>query len=421
MEVAAICEQDWRLHRVFEHRQKRWYVEKDGIWEVDEIGQTFRDAQEICKAAGGRTFETLKKVKAVEELARNAPGVGVTTDIFDRSPYVLGTPAGHVDLHTGRPMAPDPSLYITMSTSVAPDESCAIPMWTAFLNQVTCGDAGVIRVLQQWCGYSLTGDTSEQKLAFVYGAGGNGKGVLMRTIADILGTYAHRAKPVTFATGERHPTEIAAMRGKRFVYCSETERGQTWAAGLIKDITGGDKLRARFMRQDEFEFQPEFKLIVSGNDEPQIESVDQAMRRRFFVIPFDRQFEGSNQDPHLGEKLRREWPGILWWMIQGCLDWQQHGLVLPERVRTATERYFERQDVFTQWLEEHAVRGVGLQELNTRVFQSWEKFAKACGEPPGTNKTFSATLNKVAGLSGPHPTHIGGKSCRAYRGLRVVL
>jgi putative DNA primase/helicase len=362
VEVAAICEQEWRLNRVFEHRQKRWYVEKDGIWYIDEVGQTVRDAQEICKTAGGRSFETLKKRKAVEEIARSAPGIGVITDIFDRNPYVLGTPVGYVDLHTGRPMAPDPSLFITMSTMVAPDESCPIPQWTAFLNQVTGGDPGVARLLQQWLGYSLTGDTREQKLAFVYGPGGNGKSVLMHTAADILGTYAHRANPVTFATGERHSTEIAAMRGKRFVYCSETERGQTWAAGRIKDITGGDKLRARFMRQDEFEFQPEFKLIVSGNDEPQIESVDQAMRRRFFVIPFDQQFEGSNQDSHLKEKLKREWPGILHWMIQGCLDWQQNGLVIPERVRSATEKYFERQDVFSQWLEERTVRGAGLQD-----------------------------------------------------------
>jgi putative DNA primase/helicase len=420
MDVAAICEDRWAGHRVFEHRRGRWYVERKGIWECDEVGETLRDAQKICRGTGSAQFATLRKVKAVEELARFDPRIRVTSDIFDGDSYVLGTPAGPVDLRTGELLPPDPGRFITMSTPVAPDASRPTPQWTRFLHQVTGGDLGVVRLLQQWCGYSLTGDTREQKMAFVYGRGRNGKGVCIRALAGILGTYAHRAQPETFTTGaDRHPTELAAMRGKRLVYVAETERGRKWAEGRIKDITGGDKLRARFMRQDEFEFMPEFKLLVSGNYEPQIESADEAMRNRFFVIPFDQVFAGKEADQHLDEKLRAEWPGILAWAIEGCLDWQTNGLVLPAKVQAATGAYFERQDVFTQWLAQETLRGTDLHDTNTRLFRSWSSFAKDNGEDAGTMKAFAERMNR-AGFSGPHPTTLNNVKCRVYRGVRAL-
>ena len=371
MDVAQICEQQWLGHRIFEQRQKRWYVvSATGIWQCDETEDTARDAQIICRDSADKTFQSAKKVKAVVELARRAPGISVTSDIFDRHAYLLGTPKGPVCLKTGKLLAPDPALYITRSTSVAPDPSCATPIWDSFIRQVTGNDAGVARLIQQWFGYSLTGDTREQKLCFVYGRGRNGKGVTIRVLDGILGSYAHCARSETFANGiNGHPTEMAAMRGKRMVYCTETERGKKWNESRIKEITGGDKIRARFMGKDEFEYVPELKLIISGNYEPQIESADEAMRNRFFIIPFDQVFSGENADQHLDAKLRQEWPGIWRWAIEGGLDWQRDGLVIPPKVQAATAAYFDRQDVFAQWLAQETVAGGRLRRHKHPAFR----------------------------------------------------
>lgn len=244
---------------------------------------------------------------------------------------------------------------------------------------------------------------------------------LLFTAAGIMGTYAHRTQTETFTAGaDRHPTSIAAMRGRRLVYCSETERSKTWAESRIKDVTGGDKLCARFMRQDEFEYQPDFKLFVSGNYEPAIEAADPAMRNRFFVVPFDQIYEGQSVDQHLDEKLKAEWPGIFAWLVDGCLEWQSNGFSVPTKVRAATDAYFDRQDVFAQWLDQETVAGSELLETNRQLFKSWKAFAKDSGEAPGTAKTFAERM-KRAGFHGPSPTKLDGKNVRVYRGLKVLV
>lgn len=421
IDVAQICAHDWHGRRVYDHRSGSWFAYDDsGVWHQDKTEETIFDAQRICREAGAR-FEELKRVKAVVALARCMPGLAVTSETFDAQRYLLGTPTGIVDLRTGRMVAPDPRHYITKTTKVGPDFAREVPVWKAFMAQVTGGDKGVERLLQQLFGYCLTGDTREQKLAFLYGRGRNGKGVFTRQMSGILADYAHRAQPETFTKGlNRHPTEIASMLGKRLVYCSETESGNTWAETRIKDITGGDKLTARFMRQDEFEFQPEFKLVISGNYAPQIESADEAMRNRFFVVPFDQVFSGKNADHNLDTKLEAEWPGILAWAIAGCLDWQKHGLIIPEKVRAATDAYFQDQDVFKQWLDDETVAGEGLLDTNTRLMQSWTSYAKEHGEVPGNSKQFAERMRRY-GASGPHVTSKDGKSLRVFRGLRALF
>jgi putative DNA primase/helicase len=215
---------------------------------------------------------------------------------------------------------------------------------------------------------------------------------------------------------------MASMRGARLVYCSETERGKNWAEGRIKDVTGGDRIRAHFMRQDSFEYQPEFKLFVSGNYEPAIETADPAMRNRFYVVPFDQVFEGAKVDQQLDDKLKSEWPGILAWLVEGCLLWQAHGLVTPAKVRAATDEYFERQDVFAQWLAQETVAGSGLSDHTERLFKSWTSFAKDNGEDPGTSKTFAERMLR-AGFKKKDSFALvpGGKKLRGYSGLKGLF
>lgn len=281
----------------------------------------------------------------VERFARSDTTFAVTADHWDRDPFLLGTPDGTVELKTAtmRPGLPEDG--IAKSTAVAPAPTAACPLWLKFLKEATGDDAEMVRFLQQWAGYSLTGDTREHALVFVHGGGGNGKGVFIRTISAIAGGYAKTAAMDTFisAQGERHTTDLAMLCGARLVIASETEAGRAWAEARIKRLTGGDLITARFMRENNFTFLPTFKLTIIGNHQPALHNVDDAHRRRFNIVPFPR--KPAQPDLTLEANLKAEWPAILRWMIDGCLDWQANGLVRPQSITTATADYFAAQDI----------------------------------------------------------------------------
>ncbi len=294
---------------------------------------------------------TVSFCRGVETFAMRGP-LAIQIDQLDRDEWLLGTPGGTVDLRSGllRPSRPDE--YITKATAIAPSASISCPTWLRFLEEATGRNDDLVRFLRQWSGYCLTGSTREHALLFLHGGGGNGKSVFLNTIAAIMGDYAAQAPLDAFhaAQGDRHPADIAMMRGARMVVASETEEGRQWAEAKIKALTGGDKITARFMRQDFFTFTPAFKLTVAGNHKPGLRNVDEAMRRRFLMVPFNHR--PADPDPDLAQKLRAEWPGILAWMIEGCRDWQRHGLLRPDAVTEATRDYFEAQDVMGRWLKE---------------------------------------------------------------------
>ena len=205
------------------------------------------------------------------------------------------------------------------------------------------------------------------------------------------------------------------LRGARLVTASETEEGRAWAESRIKQLTGGDKIAARFMRQDFFEFQPTFKLMIVGNHMPALRNVDDAARRRFNLVPFTR--KPVQPDRELEAKLRAEWPGILRWMIDGCLDWQANGLLRPSSVRDATKAYFEAQDVLSQWLADECDAEPGntwKSETSAALFESWSTYAKNAGEQPGTRKSFADAM-----AARHFEQHRGAKGSRMFRGVRL--
>jgi putative DNA primase/helicase len=305
---------------------------------------------------------------------------------------LLNTPAGVVDLRNGELRPAQQTDYATKITGAAPGGDC--PIWRGFLHQVTGGDLELQGFLQRMLGYALTGLTREHALFFLYGTGANGKSVFLNTAASVMGDYARIAPIETFtaAQSDRHPTDLAGLRGARLVTAIETEEGRRWAESKIKTLTGGDRIAARFMRQDFFEYVPQFKLVIAGNHKPGLRSVDEAIRRRFHLIPFAVTIPPAERDSALPERLRSEWSGILAWMIQGCLQWQECGLEPPSAVLEATAAYLESEDAMAAWIDERCDRDPNGWASSTDLFTSWKTWADRAGEVAGTMKRFVANL-----------------------------
>jgi putative DNA primase/helicase len=240
----------------------------------------------------------------------------------------------------------------------------------------------------------MTGATHEHVLLFLYGTGANGKGVFINSIAGILNTYAVVAPMELFMASkhERHPTEIAKLRGARLVVAQETKKGRRWDETKIKMLTSDDKLTGRFMRQDFFDFKPTHKLIITGNHKPSLRSIDEAIRRRFLLVPFTVTIPPAERDPKLAEKLRSEWPAILRWMIDGSLEWHRVGLMVPDAVRNATDSYFDDQDTVAQWIEDWIVRDVYAFTTTTKLFKCWKLWCERTNNFCGTERAFSDDL-----------------------------
>ena len=210
----------------------------------------------------------------------------------------------------------------------------------------------------------------------------------------ILGDYATTAPLDTFmaAQGERHPTDVAGLRGARMVSVAETEQGRRWAESKLKLVTGGDRVRARFMRQDFFEFAPQFKLVVIGNHKPAVRSVDEAMRRRLHLVPFVVTIPKAQRDQRLLETLLTERDGIMAWAVQGCLEWQRTGLAPPETITAATQDYFEEADVVGEWITECCRSDPSAFAPSKMLYSSWREFAEMTGHPAGTKTSLTQDL-----------------------------
>ena len=398
----------------YDHHVGRWYQWSQTHWRRLEVPAALHFAREIGRRLGSGKKAVCKAsvAKGAETFTQADPTHAVTSAIWDADPWLLGTPAGTLNLKTGKMHQPRPSDFITKLAGCSPD-SREPTLWLRFLQEATGRDTQMMIYLQRVAGYCLTGLTTEHALFFIYGPGGNGKSVFLNILVHILGNYATNAPMDTFTSSKfsSHPTELAMLKGARLVTASETEEGRSWAEARIKALTGGDPISARFMRQDFFTYQPQFKLLFAGNHQPTLNSVDPAMRRRFNMMPFI--FAPVEPDHMLEERLREEAPRILAWALQGCLDWQKEGLGRPDSVTAATAEYFEEQDIFGQWIDARCEVGKGKWEQPTPLFKDWTKFAREAGEDAGTMVSFSNRLKKL-GLKRGKVTQI-----RAYIGISL--
>ena len=405
----------------FDHTRGKWSLWDGTRWKREETKLAYRwahaEARRLARGKGVNIAVRAGKAAfaaGVERLAQAGEAFAVTHEVWDRDPWLLGTPDGVIDLRTGETREARPEDYITRLTAVAPAASEDCPLWLAFLNEATAGDAGMIGFLQRWFGYCLTGITREHALVFIHGDGGNGKGVAMNTIFGIMGDHATNAAMDTFVVtrGDKHTTDLAMLDGARMVMASEVEEGQTWAEARIKAITGGDSITARFMRQDNFTFVPRFKLTISGNHKPALKGVDNSTRRRFNIVPFNHR--PAAPDVELPEKLKAEWGAILRWMINGCLEWQRSGLGAPAAVAVATNDYFEAQDYFGRWLEDRCNLGPDFLERPDVLLRSFQGWCRENGEEMTDNRRLRGMLEKTKGIQ-----YVKTDGVRGVRGVEI--
>lgn len=406
---------DWR-HDHGICKSFRWAGHR---WEQDatrSMLQLIREHLSQAAQGGGNikaqpALAKLSVARGVETFCQIDPRLAVTHDVWDADPFALGTPGGVVDLRTGKLTTAQRSAMITRSTSIAPAEG-EPKLWLEFVRQAMNDDPGLVRFIQVALGYCLTGSTREHALFFGFGVGKNGKSVLLNTVSRVMGDYATTAAMDTFTAsrGDKHPTDLARLDGARLVAASETEEGRAWAEARIKQLTGGDRIAARFMRQDFFEFTPRFKLFIVGNYRPRLHNVDEAMRRRFNIIPFLN--VPPKPDKDLEAKLVAEHPQILAWMIEGARIWHESGLPRPQAIADATDRYFEDQDLVGLWLAERCEIRPGAMGRSTALYESWKDFARENGEAEGSQKAFGELLGK-RGFERDRVNALG----RIYRGV----
>ncbi|MDE2453263.1 MAG: hypothetical protein KGL43_06690, partial [Burkholderiales bacterium] len=320
--------------------------------------------------------------------------------------------AGIVDLRTGvlsaRGMA-----YVTQAARVAPvADSC--PRWMRFVEEVFLGDRDLIEFMRRALGYCLTGDRREQVLFFWYGLGANGKSVLAEFLQWLGGTYTLKlpASALMQSKGERHPTELAQLRGKRLAVSSELAESEFFNEALIKELTGDTTLAARFMRQDFFEFEMSQKHVVVGNFKPRLRGGDPAMARRMLLVPFNASFKGTGRDPQVLDKLKAEAPAILNWIIGGTRAWLDSGLAVPESVRAASAEYLAEHDDLQLWLDECCEREGEAKASD--LYASFSMWKKARGEHAPSMTAWGSRLTTVPGVGRRHSNGI------RYTGVRLT-
>lgn len=421
------------------HAFDKWLLWKGDRWEIDEAEQVMGMAREIpaiiaeeaadhyraaararskeerearqkqAEAAlkGATKAEGVRSIKNFLELAQSERGMSVRPDALDTHHYQLNVQNGTVDLRTGELHPHQREDYHTRIVPYQYDPTATCPRWEQAIMDFCSGDAELAYWLQRAVGYSMTGDVSEQCFFVLYGMGSNGKSFLLKIIQRLAGGYGQSAKFETFLEDERGSNinnDVAILRGARLVVSSEAPEGRRLAEHKIKHLTGGDKIRARFLYKESFEFDPTFKIWLGSNHRPKITGTDNGIWRRVRLIPCRAWFDQNNPDPTFGPAIEAEMPGILTWAVQGAVQWYRQRLGVPSAVTQATDRYREEMDSIGAWLAECCdVTNPTAKVGSKNLYQSYAAWAEAAGEGVLAQRNF----NRVMGDRGWNPHREG--------------
>ncbi len=353
------------------------------------------DTDRVKLAKHAIASENINRIRAMVVLAQSSPEIPVDPDELDADPWKLNVRTGTLDLSTGQLHSHARADLITKLAPVDYDPAAACPTFERFLDQIQ-PDADVREFLARWFGYVLTGSTREHKFIVGYGSGANGKTTLTDVFETILGDYARQAAPdlLMRRRDDPHPTGLADLQGARLVLAAETAQGRRLDESLVKRLTGGDQIKARYMRENFFEFTPSHKLMLSTNHKPQIDGTDHGIWRRTRLIPFAVTIADHDQDHELPAKLRREAPGILAWAVQGCLRWQKNGLTEPTAIVAATADYRTESDTLGQYISDHCVLVDGVRARAKDLYDQYVTWAEANGERSMSQKAFGTALGE---------------------------
>ena len=380
------------------------------------------DAQKEFHKFLKKTRGTQAKKNIANELMHRKP---ITPDQFDKDNMLLNVANGYVDL-TSRELHPhDRGKMFSQVANTDYSEKMQPSVWIDFLNDIFDGNKEVIRYIQKALGYSLTGSTREQVMFILHGKGRNGKSIFVETIAEILGDYSNnmQAKSLMVQKNDNINTDIARLSKARFVTSSEPNEGFRFDEGLIKQLTGGDKVTARFLYAEEFEYQPKFKIWVSTNHKPIIRGTDDGIWRRLILIPFEVQIPEEKVDKDLKYKLLREAPAILNWMTEGAYMWMQEGLKMPDKLKEASQAYRTEMDVVEQFIEDECIKEDGARVKASMLYSAYKDWANENGVYKMDNNKFGKKMmekfKRKRFNNGYH--YLGIRTRERFDGLKNVL
>lgn len=393
--------------------------------------------REHAKAVARRMPESDKSTKSHKKSALSAvgisnmltqaatdPAITVRIDDLDAYPWELNTPGGIINLRTGQLEPNNPEHLHTKVTNHAPDFTADTTVWDTFLTTTFPGNNELIGYMQRLAGYSVVGEVREHVLPFAHGNGGNGKGVFLESIVSILGDYATTTPSGFLMAGpyQNHSTEVARLTGMRWVIGSEINEGDKWDEAKVKQLTGGDRLTARFMRQDDFTFKPTHHLWIMGNYQPAVESGGDSFWRRLRLIPFTHTVPEAAVVEDLQSILANEHgPAVLAWIARGAAQYAANGLQEPDQVKAATREYAQSVDTVARFLEEECITGNDATHLSTpttvllRAYQEW---CKNNGEHPMEGRAFTTKLNHQGILTGRKAPRVG--NMRMYGRVGII-
>ena len=400
---------------LFNCTDKRWYIWDGARFRVDTKGNineiTMAVMQGIYDEAEGRSSpeereilidwarrsEMHDRLKACIKLAETDSNFTVCRDELDADPWLLGAQNGTIDLRTGELKEPKRSDKITKSVGYNYDPDAKCPTWNSFLDVVIEGNEQKLDYLQRAAGYSLTGHTTEDCFFLLLGIGKNGKSKFIDGMSFALGEYAEAASTSTFlakganATGHI-PNDLAALTRARMVFTSEPNKGSRFDENVIKQLTGQDIVKARFLFKEFFSYMPNFKIWISANNTPEIRDLTQSIWERVKVIEFNRYLKPEERDKSLRRKLEREKSGILRWAIEGCLKWQTFGLDEPDDISTAVKNYQYAENSIARFLGECCEEGDAAKVEVSGFYRHYSDWSKSQNEKPEKKSDVTAYL-----------------------------
>ncbi|QWD88543.1 PriCT-2 domain-containing protein [Polynucleobacter sp. MWH-CaK5] len=401
---------------LFCHSNRKWLRFNGMRWEWcqkdEQMGAAKLVAEQIMEKAGelfkldprgaisrawqshAKTIRNNGRIIAMLDLAASEPGMSISSiSELDNQPMLLGVENGVLDLKNMKLLPADPKLLISRQARADYNRAATCPLWLKFLDEIFLGDQDVVRYIQKALGYSLTGDVSEELLHFCYGHGKNGKSVMANVIVKIMGDYVQTANFDLLAMKDSTASnDVARLVGARLVMANETRENQRLDDQKLKALVSTEKLTARFMYAEYFEFWPQFKIWLRGNYKPIITDSSNGAWRRMRLVPFEYHVPEEKTDFKIEEKLLAEKEGILAWMVDGCHLWQQERLVAPKRIADASRIYQEESDMLGEFLEDCCEVGADKTESQKAVYGSYKLWTLKNGTHAVTQKSFTRQL-----------------------------